>query len=559
MMTGSGGIGGPMGGSAGEHNVVGFLVINAKSHPDRAALRWETGGAELAGEKGHGGIQGGLTFAELSGESARLATGLRDAGVSRGDRVLIHLPMAPDLYLSMFAVLRIGAVAVFLDPWSGIRHVSECVCRTRPLALITVPEAHGLISEAGGLEAVHLKIVAGEGTVPSAVALHSLFRAPREVIMESVRPDMPALITFTTGSSGSPKGAVRSHGVLAAQHRALERCIPYRDDDVSLSTFPIFSLNSLAAGVTTVLPAIDLARPSAEDAGTLAHQLISGRITRCMLPPRLLSEVSAYCSDNRVDLASLRRVVTGGAPVSGEVVRLARAAAPEAVVVALYGSTEAEPIALIEGEELLRDEKPEAGVNVGRIVENLEARLIRIHRGPIELDRRGWARWEASEGEVGELVVSGAHVCQEYYDDPEAFREAKVLGADGRIWHRTGDLGRLDAAGRLWIVGRVHNAILRGGKYLFPVGPEMMLKSLQFVSQGAYVGIEDRDLGERACVAVTLKRPSDRDEEGYPLAIRALLSERGIPVDEVRIVDSIPMDPRHRSKVDYSKLREMLK
>jgi acyl-CoA synthetase (AMP-forming)/AMP-acid ligase II len=258
-------------------------------------------------------------------------------------------------------------------------------------------------------------------------------------------------------------------------------------------------------------------------------------------------------------LSTLRRVVTGGAPVSRDTVRRFRQAAPDAGIMVLYGSTEVEPIAHIEGAEILADDSGHQGVLVGRISPELEYRFIRIDRGGVELGQRGWQALAAAEGEPGELVVSGAHVCGQYYENPEAFRRAKIVDREGRVWHRTGDVGCLDDEGRLWLVGRVHNVILREGVPLFPVQAEMLLKRLPFVHQGAYLGLPDQRLGERACAVVSL-RQDQGEEERQRLQGEALdwLLRHGVIVDEVRIVDSIPMDPRHHSKVEYGRLRELL-
>jgi acyl-CoA synthetase (AMP-forming)/AMP-acid ligase II len=207
----------------------------------------------------------------------------------------------------------------------------------------------------------------------------------------------------------------------------------------------------------------------------------------------------------------------------------------------------------------VRDESGGEGVNVGKIVKALGFKFIRIRRGDIELDEGGWEKLEVARGEVGELIVSGTHVCQEYYKNPAAFKRNKIKDAGGKVWHRTGDVGFLDENDRLWIVGRVHNAIFRENTYLFPVYAELLLKTLEFVNQAAYAGIEDAILGEKTCVAISLRHGFGiEDHKQYMAQIRALFNTHKLPVDEIRVLGEIPMDPRHHSKVDYAKLKEML-
>jgi acyl-CoA synthetase (AMP-forming)/AMP-acid ligase II len=543
-----------------ENNALSFLEINGERFPDKTALKWVQNTIAGAWDGTSSLIHESLSYRDLVRKSACIARGLKNVGLVSGNRVIMYLPMSPELYLTMFAVLRIGAVAVFLDTWATKEQIGFCVSRTRPSAMISTEKAFTLVAAVPELRAIPVKITAGGYSAEFACDLASLLVEKEEEIMEPVCPETPALITFTTGSSGLPKGAVRTHGFLAAQHRSLNRCIPYHKEDIDLTTFPIFSLNSLASGITVVLPAINLTAPSQNDPRLLAEQISSARVTCCMLSPQLFSDVAEYCGKNRMELSTLRRAATGGAPVGKETIRKFRTIAPQASVLVLYGSTEAEPIASIEAEEMLKDTGEEIGVNVGRIVDDLEFKFIKIHRGPVELGAKGWNEWESATAEAGELVVSGSHVCHEYYQDPASFCANKIQDTNGKVWHRTGDVGVLDPRGRLWIIGRVHNAILRSGWYLYPVRAEMLLKTLTFVRQAAYVGIADASSGERACAVISLHRESHpEDSATYELIARSALEGKGIPVDEVRIIEEIPMDPRHRSKVEYSILREMVK
>jgi len=230
-------------------------------------------------------------------------------------------------------------------------------------------------------------------------------------------------------------------------------------------------------------------------------------------------------------------------------------------VMVLYGSTEAEPMAHISGREMIAlptNEDPEIierGVNVGEIYEKLDFKFIRIHRDPVDLAKTPWAELEVEMGKVGELLVSGDHVCRDYYNNPGAFAKAKI--ADGeKIWHRTGDLGFLDSDKRLWIVGRIHNVIERAGECFFPVQAEILLKRISGVKRGAFLGFPCSKLGNKNVLAVELDSGADvskvRDEA------RRIFRKNEIVVDEFYQVAEIPMDPRHFSKVEYGILRDKI-
>lgn len=532
------------------HNVLNFLKNHRRNIPDKTALIWYSPEA-LTPQK--------MTFGELEQKTARLASGLRQLGLAPGDRALIFLPMSPALYLSMFAVLQLGGSAVFLDSWARKDQLGLVAANTEPKALITLEPALSIAETVPELKAVPLKIAAGSPAIQAAHNWEALLNTPPDAAIEPVEPDTPALITFTTGSSGTPKGANRTHGFLFAQHQALDNCLPYRPDDLDLPIFPIFSLNNLAGGVTTILPAINLAAPSPEDGKRLVGQLQVQNATCCTLSPSLFNRVAEFCRSNGITLASLRRAVTGGAPVSRDDLEAFSSIAPQAEIMVLYGSTEVEPIAHLEAGEFLSDTSCRAGVKVGRISPDLQYKFLKIHPSPIELGAVGWGEFEQAPGVPGELAVCGSHVCPGYYRNPEAMKAVKIKAPGGELWHRTGDVGFLDDHHDLWIVGRVHNAVCRGGEYYFPVEAELLLKKLSFVKQAAFLGLKDEKWGEKACIALTLKD----DFKGHPETplrekITALMAEHHLPADLIVFLEEIPLDPRHHSKVEYSKLKAEL-
>ncbi|MBM3244326.1 MAG: AMP-binding protein [Candidatus Omnitrophica bacterium] len=542
-----------------ENNVICFLQHHAQSLSGRTALEWVP--REII--KNWDGVKPllhtSINHADLYKKICAVSSGLQKNGIIKGDRVIIFVPLSPELYITMFAVQRLGAISVFLDSWARKDHLGICAQVVEPKAMISFEKAFQLCAAVPELANIQVKVVVGphENNYPSD--LESLLRSPDSADIEPVESNDTALITFTTGSSGVPKGADRTHRFLAAQHRALDKEIPYKETDRDLPVFPIFSLNNLAGGVTTVLPAIDLAVPSDKDASIIINQLFSAQITCCTVSPSIFVNIAEYCRKNQIILNNLRRVVTGGAPVSKDNVRDFKAIAPEAEILVLYGSTEVEPIAHIEAKEMLGGEDDRQGVNVGKISEDLDYKFIKIWRKNVELGAKGWQEWEVETGKPGELVVSGAHVCENYYNNLEAFKATKIKESTGRIWHRTGDVGILDEQGRLWLVGRVHNTIVRENEYLFPVHAEILLKRLDFVRQAAFLGIEDAKLGEKACAVFSVKEGFKPDNlEEYTNAIKSLLAENKIPVDRIDMVKEIPMDPRHHSKVEYTKLKEII-
>lgn len=556
----------------GEHkmnNVCSFLEEHIKKMPDKNVLSWVPyeNILKFAHKETDKLEHQHATFMDLHRAVGIVAGGLKKLGIKKGDRVIVFIPMSFPMYTTMFALQKIGAIAVFLDSWARKDQLDVSAKVVDPVAIISIEKAFQYLKGVGAIDAIATKISVGQTESEYTTSFEKLISSNEWADIEAVEKEHTALITFTTGSSGTPKGADRSHRFLASQHYALNRHIPYETNDCDIPAFPIFSLNNIAAGVSTILPAIDVGVPNPMDAMILYTQISTQNVSCTTLSPSLMNGLSKFCNDNNLTLPNIRRIITGGAPVSKDDVRNMKKAAPSAQVLVLYGSTEVEPMAHIADNDMLKEsserdvEFVEEGVNVGHFDEGLKVKFIKIEKGPIEIHSdQQWAQWERAQGEVGEIIVQGEHVCERYYNNEDAFKKSKIKDHQGLIWHRTGDLGKMDQDGNLWLVGRIHNAIQRDGEYLFPVRAEVILKRLPFVKHAAYLGVEHSELGEATyCVySINEKTLDQYNEELAHKEIMRLMNKNAIPVDKIICVENIPMDPRHHSKVEYNKLREML-
>jgi acyl-CoA synthetase (AMP-forming)/AMP-acid ligase II len=351
-----------------------------------------------------------------------------------------------------------------------------------------------------------------------------------------------------------PKGVNRTHGFLAAQHEALQQEFPQTDDDVDMPMFPVFALNNLGRGVPSVIPAMDFRHVDRVDAAAIAAQMGRHRVTTCTASAPFLDRLAEH--QQKHPGITLRRILTGGAPVSDHQLAAWRRAWPSTEVIVVYGSTEAEPVAHIDADERLgvQAESKPRGYCIGKPSSLVRLRVVRIHDGPIRLDGGDWSGWELPPGEAGELVVSGSHVAQSYFQNPGATAENKIIDAEGTVWHRMGDTGYLDSQGYVWLVGRVHSTIYRGDQAVHPQLVEQAGAGSASNMRVAAVGLPDDELGERVVVIVESGAGDD-----IPLQVRRRIEAAGLPVDEVRRAESpLPLDPRHRSKIDYPALRERL-
>ena len=487
-------------------NVAQHLVELAARQGDRAALI-EPGGRRVG-------------FAELEERTARLAGGL---GFSAGDRVLLLAPMGIPLYEALIACLRGLFTLVLLDPSAPT--VAENLARVGLSGFIGSGKAHLLRLKHAELRGLDRYVSTGFTVLPH----RRMDRLAGEPLGPLPPPseDFPALLTFTTGSTGRPKTVARSHRFLDAQRSILTEHMGLGPDDVDLPTLPVFLLNSLAAGATCVLPDADLRRVDAVDPARVIPQLQG--CTSTSGSPAFYAPIARALAAEGATLPGLRKLFTGGARVPASLLEQLVRVAPKARVEVVYGSTEAEPIASISAEEVLDStaaaEKEGRGSCVGRPVPQIDLRVAT----PGAVAGLG-------VGEIGEIVVSGEHVNRGYFEDAEADAANKITEGP-RVWHRTGDTGYLDPEGRIWLVGRVADMV---GE-LHPFMLEGRADGRDWVRRSGLVSVS----GEPVLAVEVV-------EEG---AVEALSEELGVRVE---VVPAIPLDPRHNAKIDRAALRAIL-
>jgi acyl-CoA synthetase (AMP-forming)/AMP-acid ligase II len=314
----------------------------------------------------------------------------------------------------------------------------------------------------------------------------------------------------------------------------------------------VFLLANLAAGVTSVIPEGDLRRVGSIEAAPLAEQIRRERVTRVGASPALLERLCRHLESAGSVMPQLTDVFTGGAPVFPSLLDRLIVMAPNARLTAVYGSTEAEPIAHIDAAEIGAEEKAAAssgsGLLAGKPVDEIDLRVIPASPGsPLGPFTSGeFDSLRCRPETVGEIVVAGPHVLGGYLDGI-GDEENKIV-AGGRRFHRTGDLGRLDEQGRLWLLGRASAAVRDGRGDLYPFTVEAALSFRPDIARSALVGRQ----GERVLVV--------EPATGAQLDPEALLSDVAwAGIDRVHVLDSIPVDPRHNAKVDYPALERLVR
>lgn len=527
-------------------NFAAMVERHAAERPDKLALvvpkSWDASGITDAER---------LSFRELWHRVQQFMAGLERNGIGEGDRVLLAVPFCTDVYALALALFGRGVTAILVDASMGKRKVKRAVAASRAKAVVSVDALLKYRWLIGPIRRIPLKFSMdrARGRVRG---LDQLAVEPDRVY-ETVprRPDDEALITYTSGSTGQPKGADRNHRLLIEQVMTVPAMYEVADDHVNVPAFPVAALAGLCLGLTTVLPPMSFARPDAVDAAAVINEMRKWDVHNFSGPPIYMQRLAEYVLANRVDDFVPRQLGVGGAPVSRHLCRLLVDAFPRTERVVIYGSTEAEPMADIEAAEVLaRDER---AYPAGRPAPVATIALVDLPEPAPALDERSVEPYRVAQGKIGEVIVAGDHVNRRYVDDDAATAENKLFELDGRVWHRTGDLAYQDAEGLLWLVGRHSYAVERDGERVHPFPVEIALNQLPGVGRAALVATRKQP---RGVVAVVAADPSSWDEVVDRVVAR--LAELGLADVPIRRIDAMPVDGRHNSKVDRVQLRSQL-
>lgn len=522
------------------------LKAQAATWPDRVAIIDRRGGRIRK-----------LTFAELDAQSRRVAKTLREADFCRGDRLLVLEPISAELYIGLAAIFRLGMAALFPDPAGGLPMIDCCCQLGRPRGLIIRSKHQVLRLLSPQLRRIPQTFSYDRWVLGARrLSPESASRCKETLDYDSRRVlDDPALLTFTSGGTSRPKAALRTQRFLLAQHRAIEQTLELQPGQVDLNTLPVFVLANIASGVTTLLPDVNVNRPDASDAKSLVAWIEQGGATRATAPPAVLQRVAEYCDRAGKTLRGLEKIFTGGGPVSPQLMEQLQRLAPSAAVSAVYGSTEAEPIARLDLADLSSQDaaatRKGRGVLAGTVVPSIELRILPDRWGnPIGPYTAAEFDCDSlSAGKAGEIVVNGPHVLEGYVDG-HGDRECK-FDVDGTRWHRTGDAGYLDAAGRLWLLGRCVERIRDADGTIYPFSVDLVATQHPRVRRAAVVQC-------RGTRVLTVECESPAPGSTLDDELRRMLSFANVAVDRVHVLERIPMDKRHNSKVDYPAVHALL-
>ncbi len=498
-------------------NITFHFFHSAKLYPDKIAIR--------EGKRC-------CTYGELAQDVLRTITYYRNCGITKGDRVFVFEPMGIDLYRCVLAIFSMGATAVFIDEWVKTNRLVTCCEMAQCKALIGRTKVRMLSWCFSSFRKIPIYIH------PSSMSQET------SDILNWVEDDHPALITFTTGSTGIPKAAIRTHGLLQAQFEALQHETQPLPHDTCLTTLPIVLLLNLGIGCTSIISVFNSKKPEKLQPSEIIALLNQEKVNRLIASPYFIEIISQRLISSHESLPALKNIFTGGAPVFPGDARMFKKAFPSSNIQMVYGSTEAEPISLISADELLHSTHNDKGLLVGKLSTYTRVKIIKMTSYPIVInDNEFLSDFELTGGEMGEIIVSGSHVLQQYLSNAEAERRNKIKTVEG-IWHRTGDCGYLDHDGNLFLMGRCESMIYLNDDLISPFLYEQAFKEVNGICIGTVM------LRQGQLTAIVEPHSSTEQE-----AIRSILLSQFPKLSTVLFLKKIPRDPRHYSKIDYNLTR----
>ncbi len=475
-----------------------------------------------------------LTFEEFARSVRATAAYFKSLGLGPGDRVLIFVPMSTDLYRVVMAVFQIGATAVFLDEWVSLDRLRLC-CRLADCKAFVANWKFRMI----GFFIPEIR------RIPIKLSLSYAIEHLDDAIFPA-QDDDTALITFTTGSTGTPKAAKRTHAFLAHQFSALVRKLEPQAGDVVMTTLPIVLLVNFGTGATSVIARFSPKKANQLKPLAVLDSMARYQVNTLIASPYFVRRLAESIACPMPETA-LKKIFTGGAPVFPSEAECYQKAFPQSDITVVYGSTEAEPIASISvGQLRLKSNLQElGGLCVGKVDAHTNCLILRIQDTPIQGDQLD--DMILPIGQIGEICVAGDHVLKAYYNNEEAFFRNKIVDKASVTWHRTGDAGFVGTDGQLYLTGRCNQMIFRNGHWISPFLWEALLAQSGLVHYGTVLQYKH----ELVVVAQPLA--------GLPKPDLAAL-QRYLPqhIDRLVLIPRMPLDPRHHSKIDYEALKSML-
>ena len=463
-----------------------------------------------------------VTFTQIDEKSNYVCDYLRKKNFKKGDKIVVFIPIGVEFYLILTAIFKMGIQAVFIDPYAGIEHINKCCEMISPDGIIG--------SRKTLLKGFFLKGIRKIGKKINYIKVMKY--SEKFLINEKIEENTPALISFTSGSTGFPKIIMRTHKFLLGQHNVLEKNIKFEKETSVYSSFPIFLFSHIATGTTTFIPDLNWKKPAESNFKNIVQQIMENNIQNVILPPAIFQNIVKFCKDEKITLENVQKVYTGGAPVFYSLMKKIKDVFINAKIIALYGASEAEPISVLNFEDITEEDienmKNGKGLLAGKIVNEIELIIEKLDNVKDSSELKG------------EILVKGENVVNGYLN---------VEKNPDENWHRTGDMGYINKKGQLMLLGRVKGLIQIEENIYYPFTIETAFSFCKNLKKSVLTSKNNK------LYLFTERNPEFKGDLSEDNEIKELKEKFGI----FKIIETeIPMDKRHNSKTDYKRLEEIV-
>ena len=477
-----------------------------------------------------------ITFTQIDTKSDEICSYLIQKGFEKGNKIVVFVPIGIEFYLILTAIFKMGLQAVFIDPYAGIEHINKCCEMISPDGIIGSGKTllKGFFLK--GIRKIGKKINYIKMMEHSEkLSIYEKNKNQKKIQNEKIDGSTPALISFTSGSTGFPKIIMRTHEFLLGQHNVLEKNLKFEKETAVYSSFPIFLLSHMATGTTTFIPDLNWRKPVESNFGNIVKQITENNIQNIILPPAIFENIVKFCKDEKIMLENVQKVYTGGAPVFYSLMKNIKEVFANAKIIALYGASEAEPISVLNFEDITEEDienmKDGDGLLAGKIVNEIELKIEELEKMP--------KKNKISEIK-GEILVRGENVVDGYLNIEKNSDEK---------WHRTGDLGYINKKGQLILLGRVKGRIQIEENIYYPFTVETAFSFCKNLKKSVLTSKNNK------LYLFAERKPEFKGNLSEDSEIKELKEKFGI----FKIIEThIPMDKRHNSKTDYKRLEEIV-
>ena len=486
-----------------------------------------------------------ITFTQIDTKSDEICSYLIQKGFEKGNKIVVFVPIGIEFYLILTAIFKMGLQAVFIDPYAGIEHINKCCEMISPDGIIgsrkTLLKGF-FLKEIRKIDKKINYIKMMEHS--EKLSLYEKNKNQKKIQNEKIDGNTPALISFTSGSTGFPKIIMRTHEFLLGQHNVLEKNLKFEKETAVYSSFPIFLLSHMATGTTTFIPDLNWRKPVESDFGNIVKQITENNIQNIILPPAIFENIVKFCKDKKIMLENVQKVYTGGAPVFYSLMKKIKEVFTNAKIIALYGASEAEPISVLNFEDITEEDienmKNGDGLLAGKIVNEIELKIEELEKMPKKNKILKDNNIEDFSALKGEILVKGENVVNGYLN---------VEKKPNEKWHRTGDMGYINKKGQLILLGRVKGRIQIEKNIYYPFTVETAFSFCKNLKKSVLTSKNNK------LYLFAERNPEFKGNLSEDSEIKELKEKFGI----FKIIETeIPMDKRHNSKTDYKRLEEIV-